>query len=103
MFVILKSCQIPAIHKIYCDYWGLKPIQFPGFIKKRCRVLDFFIFLKVCPSVFCLFEWSLFCYSKNTFYILFYNYNGPSKQLNLNINAYIYLFGNKNEAPSKLP
>ena len=39
--------------------------------------------------------------SKNTFLFLFYNNIGASKQINLSIDAYIYLFGDKNEASFK--
>ena len=39
---------------------------------------------------------------KNTILFIVYNNKWDSKPLNLNINAYIYLFGHKNEASSKL-
>lgn len=39
---------------------------------------------------------------KNTFLFLFYENNWASKPLNLSINAYIVLFGDKNEASLKL-
>ncbi len=49
----------------------------------------------------CLDEYLSCCFLKYIF-ILFFNGVGASKPINLSIDAYTYLFGDKNEASSKL-
>ena len=49
-----------------------------------------------------VFQFRVLLFFKNTFLFLLYNYIWASKPLNLSINAYIYSFGETNEASLKL-